>query len=185
MSKLFDYLTNSPSATPVNASFEVQAQETPAPQPAVTVQPASSKKRRFKRIGKPTGQPAVSAEGKTLTVVASSQKDSEPRPLQSFLKDRLNIRKDFKTVTGSKFFKKTAPIAAGAMFAMPVAAGAMLAFQNRKAIGAGIKKVATGNFVKKTAPAAAIAAGMPIMAAASLVKKGGIKKVFKKFGRRR
>lgn len=63
------------------------------------------------------------------------------------------------------------------MLAMPVAAGAMLAIKNRKAIGAGIKKVATGNFVKKTAPIAAIAAGAPIVAGALLLKKGGAKKV--------
>jgi hypothetical protein len=71
------------------------------------------------------------------------------------------------------------------MLAMPVAAGAMLAIKNRKAIASGVKKVATGNFIKKTAPIAAIAAGAPIMAAASLVKKGAVKKVFKKikFGR--
>lgn len=182
MSNLLDYLTNKQGATPVNASFEVQAQETPAPQQAVSAQPAGRKK-RFKRIGKPTGQPAVSAQGKTLTVVASSVKD-EPKPLQSFLRDRLNIKKDFKAVTGSKFFKKTAPIAAGAMFAMPVAAGAMLAFQNRKKIVAGVKKVAGSNFIRKTAPIAAIAAGAPIAAAAMVLKKGGAKKVFKKLRRR-
>lgn len=188
MSKLFDYLTNSPSATPVNASFEVQASETPvqaAPQPVAPVS-AATKPKKFKRIGKKLNRPAVSAQGKNLTVVASSvQRPQKPKtPVKTFFKNRLNVAADakkvgagIKKVATSKFVKKAAPFAAGAMLAMPVAAGAMLAIKNRKAIGAGIKKVATGNFVKKTAPIAAIAAGAPIVAGALLLKKGGAKKV--------
>ena len=88
MSNLLDFLFNrQPNATPVNASFEVQAQETPAPQPAVTAQPAVRKKKKFKRVGQPTGQPAVPAQGKNLTVVASSI-----APKKSVFKNRLSVK---------------------------------------------------------------------------------------------
>lgn len=152
MSKLFDYLTNSPSATPVNASFEVQASETPvqaAPQPVAPVS-AATKPKKFKRIGKKLNRPAVSAQGKNLTVVASSvQRPQKPKtPVKTFFKNRLNVAADakkvgagIKKVATSKFVKKTAPIAAIAAGA-PIVAGALLLKKGgAKKVAAGAKKV--------------------------------------------
>ena len=153
MSKLLDYLTNSPSATPVNASFEVQATETPSAPATQALKPvnAPARKKRFKRIGKPTGQRAVSAQGKNLTVVASSVAPVKTAPKNSVfskINAKLQANKaakpQVKKTPVKTFFKKPGVKKAaivGAAAAMPIAAGAYLAIKNRKAIAAGAKKV--------------------------------------------
>lgn len=156
MSKLLDYLTNRPSATPVNASFEVQATETPTAVAAQPVAPSAAKpKKKFKLIGKKQNKPAVSAQGKNLTVVASSQtpakvtlkerlskfrKVQAPQPAKPAMQAKPAIKKTpVKTFLKKPGVKKAAII--GAAAAMPIAAGAYLAIKNRKAIATGAKNV--------------------------------------------
>lgn len=151
MSKLLDYLTNRPSATPVNASFEVQAAETPAAVAPQVVAPAVNPKRKFKLIGKKQNKPAVSAQGKNLTVVASSVPPVKTAPknsvfskinakLQANKAAKPQVKKTpVKTFLKKPGVKKAAIV--GAAAAMPIAAGAYLAIKNRKAIATGAKKV--------------------------------------------
>jgi hypothetical protein len=197
---LKDYLSNNNSRrTEVDAAFEVDSIPPSAPVSA----PKQARPKQFKRIGRPSGKPAQSAKGKRLTVVANAAPVSAPKAKGILAKlkakaaaspkggilQRLKGKKTaspapkktpLKSFLNRPGVKKAAPFAAGAMLAMPVAAGAMLAIKNRKAIGAGIKKVASGNFLKKTAPIAAFAAGAPIAAGAMLFKKGGAKNIVKK-----
>ena len=190
MSKLLDYLTNNNNATPVNASFEVQAQETPgaiAPANAVPVVTRGGK--RYKRIGKPTGQPAVSAQGKTLTVVASSQKKSLIQRIRDKKAANAGAPKKvglFKRIKANRANNAGAP-KKGGLFKRIKA--------NRANNASAPKKTPIRNFIKKPGvkKAATVAAfvAAPMAAGAFLAIKnrkaiaGGAKKVFKKIGRRR
>ena len=176
---LKDYLSNNNSRrTEVDAAFEVDSIPPSAPVSA----PKQARPKQFKRIGRPSGKPAQSAKGKRLTVVANAAPVSAPKTAASPKGGLLQRLKGKKTASPAP--KKT-PLKSflnrpGVKKAAPFAAGAMLAIKNRKAIGAGIKKVASGNFLKKTAPIAAFAAGAPIAAGAMLFKKGGAKNIVKK-----